>query len=392
MNILSISRILPIPEDVKNNDFVFQTYINYKKLYKDDEIVIIRPQKLELNIFLHIKERAKAKQFNKNRSKNLQGFQVEVFPFFSSWRFRNIHSILTHSIYYLNKKRISRLFSQYNFDIIHAQFIFPDGLLANFLHRKYNIPYVITTHNEKFYFDHLISGKIALRILRQASGVFPINHFNYLNYKKLGLNNIELIPLGFNDSFVKDQKPVHQGKVNILTVCELIELKNVDKVIRAFSQLVRKHYIHYTIIGQGSQKDYLKQLVASLEIGRSVTFIDRIPYEEIAEEMYHHDIFIMPSFFETFGRVYFEAMAMGIPIICAKNSGIFGIFKEMEEGISVDHTNIENIKSVLEYLIMNQDERLRIGLNGKKLVENYTWKNIARTLNKKYKNIVQVTN
>ena len=42
----------------------------------------------------------------------------------------------------------------------------------------------------------------------------------------------------------------------------------------------------------------------------------------------------MPSYVETFGRVYFEAMAMGIPIICAKNSGIYGYYKEMEEGVN----------------------------------------------------------
>jgi len=121
-----------------------------------------------------------------------------------------------------------------------------------------------------------------------------------------------------------------------------------------------------------------------------VNFIDRVPHQKIAEEMYTHDIFIMPSYFETFGRVYFEAMAMGIPIICANNSGIFGIFKNREEGISVEHTRIEEIASELDFLISNEKERMSIGMKGKNLVENFTWENIARELHARYAHALQL--
>jgi len=104
----------------------------------------------------------------------------------------------------------------------------------------------------------------------------------------------------------------------------------------------------------------------------------------IADEMYRHDIYVMPSFFETFGRVYFEVMAMGIPIICAKNSGIYGIFKDGEEGLSVDHRDLESIIAALKLLVSDADERLRIGRNGQSLVRNYIWENIACDLNSKY--------
>ncbi len=120
-----------------------------------------------------------------------------------------------------------------------------------------------------------------------------------------------------------------------------------------------------------------------------VDFISRIPHEQIADEMYKHDIFIMPSYFETFGRVYFEVMAMGIPVICAKGSGIHGFFKEMEEGISVDHKDIKSMTDALEYLINNPGKRLKIGANGKKLVEKHTWENIAVDLHNKYNEVVK---
>lgn len=388
MNILIISSILPTEGVGTGNDFVFQTYLHYRYLFPNDSIVIIKPVKLKLNPFAIIKRRIIDNKIKRPIFLNLHNFQIELFAFYSTWSYRNIHALITRTIYYLNKTRIANLLKTSNFDIIHAQYIFPDALLANILHHRFNLPYVITTHNERFYFKHHLSKKIASKILNESSGVFPINHSNYLLYKTIGIRNLELIPLGFSPSFIKKQKRINNGKVSILTVCELIKLKNVDKVIKAVGQLIQKHDIHYTIIGKGKEKNSLIQLVATLHLNDYITFIDQIPYENIAKEMHRHDIFIMPSYFETFGRVYFETMAMGIPIICAKNSGIYGIFKEMKEGISVNHKDISDIVKALEYLLVNPIERHKIGNNGKKLVEKFTWENIAKLLHSKYIKIV----
>ncbi|MBN1183340.1 MAG: glycosyltransferase family 4 protein [Bacteroidales bacterium] len=388
MRILVVSSILPIPNISKGNDFVFETFTNYRNLYPNDSIVIIKPIKLDINILSVIRKKTIINKLNKNFTRNVHNFHIEVFPFFSSWRLRNIHAIITRTIYCLNRTRIYNLFYKNNFDIIHAQYILPDALLANFLHRKFNIPYVITTHNERFYFEHCISKFISIKLMKNASGVFPINHSNYVFYKTLGIPNLELIPLGFHSSFIREQKQTAEEGISILTVAELIKLKNVDKVILAIGQLLSRYKITYTVVGKGPENDSLKKLVKSLGIENHVHFIESISHDQIANEIYEHDIFIMPSYFETFGRVYFEAMAMGIPIICAKNSGIFGIFKEGEEGISVDHKNVDDIVKNLEYLIVDKDVRLRIGMNGKKLVENFTWENIALTLHNKYDAII----
>ena len=392
MKILSISTILPIPGIVPSNDFLFQIYINYRQLYKDDTIIIIHPNKVNLNLRSVIKRKMRSGKLNKVLTRNIYDFQVEIFSYYSSWSLRNIHAIITSTVYLLNINRIKSLLSNYNFDIIHAQYIFPDGLLAYFLHKKYKIPYVITTHNERYYFDHTISRVIALRILKSACGVYPINYFNSLYYKSLGLTNIELIPLGFYNSFLKKQKELSKQRISIFTVAELIKLKNIDKVILAIGKLAPEYDITYTIIGKGPEKDNLNKLVDNLGINNIVHFIDAVPHELIANEMYKHDIFIMPSYFETFGRVYFEVMAMGIPIICAKNSGIFGIFKDREEGIAVDHNNFAEIINALKYLIDSPAERKRIGMNGKKLVENYTWENIAKLFHNKYDIIIHAEN
>jgi glycosyltransferase involved in cell wall biosynthesis len=384
MKILVISGILPIPKVIKDNDFVFQTYNYYSSLYKKDTVVIIKPVKYELNIFKILNGTSALFQLKNNYSRNIDNFQVEIFPFISSWSFRNIHSLVTRSIYYFNKRRIKSLFDAHHFDLIHAQYIFPDGMLAYLLHKKYKIPYFITTHNERFYFEHFLSRSIALKILSNANRVLPINYTNYLYFKSLRVKNLEMLPLGFNKSFLREQKKLNNNSVSIFTVSGLIKLKNIDKVLRAIKTLVPSYNLTYTIIGKGPEMESLMNLANELGISDYVTFIDHIPHEKVADEMYKHDIFIMTSFFETFGRVYFEVMAMGIPIICSKNSGIYGLFKEFEEGISVNHEDIDEIAEALKFLITDTKERLRIGRNGQSLVQNYTWEYIAKKLHRHY--------
>lgn len=280
------------------------------------------------------------------------------------------------------------MFSDTSFDLIHSRFIFADGMLANMLSKRYKIPYMISTHNERFYFEHCYSRFVALRILKEASLVSPLSFSNYNYFKSQGIESLERSTHGFDTQFIKPQRANLENPIRIFTVAELIKLKNIDKVISAISVLSKKYDITYTIIGSGPEKDSLSSQVEDLNLSKYICFREHIPHTEIASEMYKYDIFIMPSYFETFGRVYFEVMAMGIPIICARNSGVFGVFNDGVEGISVDHSKIESITEGLERLISDSDERLRIGLAGQKLVRNHTWENIARDLRMKYMRII----
>ena len=385
MNILAITGILPVPGLLKSNDFVFQTYMKYIESYPQDHVLILKPTQYKSNIKKLITRLTDLKKLQKKKTWEINGFQVEILPYYSARRFRNLHAILAFSLLLLNKNRIRAILDKGKFDIIHAQYIFPDGLLAFLLSRMYRIPYLITTHNELFYFKHFVSRRLALRVVRNAALLLPLNHMNFTYFRSLGMMNLKLLPLGFHDYFCRDQKQVQGEKVKILTVAELIKLKNIDKVIKAIHRSSLKHKLTYTIVGMGPEREKLKNLVIKLKLEHCVTFVDHIPHEKIADEMYKHDIFVMPSYFETFGRVYFEAMAMGIPVICAKNSGIYGYFKENEEGISVNHRNVNELCNTLDFLITHEEERKRIGRQGQMLAVQYSWDRIVENLHALYK-------
>ena len=83
----------------------------------------------------------------------------------------------------------------------------------------------------------------------------------------------------------------------------------------------------------------------------------------------------LPNHTEAMPNKMFEYMASGIPVIVSN----FPLWKEIVEedecGICVNPLEINEISKAISYLLENQDIAERMGLNGKRLVdEKYNWK------------------
>jgi glycosyltransferase involved in cell wall biosynthesis len=380
MNILSISGILPIPGIRKENDFLIPLFESFKKKFPDTKIFFILPNKY--NPF--IKETVSIIKLKKYM---LNNFPVSIYPYISSFRFQNIHAILAYTSFYLNINKIRNFLKTHNINIIHAEYIIPDGVLAYLIYKYFKIPYILTTHKEERYFNKSISKKISVKTLRSAKFVAPLNYHSHNLYKEYGIYHSIVIPHGIDNRFFNHQCSYGQNKtVRLLTIARLLDWKNIDKVLFALNNLFEKEKIdfNYTIVGKGPEEENLKTISKNLKISHKIVFKDRIPYQSIPEEMCKFDIFILPSYFETFGRVFFEAMSVGLPIIYAKNTGIHGYCKEMEEALSVNHNDVTDIADKLRLLIQNDDLRKKIGTNGRKLMQKYTWDKIADKFHELY--------
>jgi glycosyltransferase involved in cell wall biosynthesis len=78
------------------------------------------------------------------------------------------------------------------------------------------------------------------------------------------------------------------------------------------------------------------------------------------------DIFVFPTFNETFGLVNLEAMEFGLPIVSTLEGGIPDVVVEGETGFLVPKRNAEALANRLELLIQQPELRLTMGLAGKR--------------------------
>ena len=90
--------------------------------------------------------------------------------------------------------------------------------------------------------------------------------------------------------------------------------------------LLRRHRrdISLKLVGasaDGGMGDAFRQQVARLDMTDCVEFCDAVPWAEMPEIMAEPDVFVLPSFYDSFGIVLIEAMACGVPVVATRCGG-----------------------------------------------------------------------
>lgn len=92
-------------------------------------------------------------------------------------------------------------------------------------------------------------------------------------------------------------------------------------------------------------------------------------------------IFAMPSQCETWGDVFLEAMAYGLPCIAADADAMPEIVRHGETGFLAPPGNVDALAAALTTLLANPELRRRLGANGRRRVEEqFTWGHVAERI------------
>ncbi|MCJ7653272.1 MAG: glycosyltransferase [Actinobacteria bacterium] len=166
------------------------------------------------------------------------------------------------------------------------------------------------------------------------------------------------------------------GTVEVITVGFLIERKAVDLIIRAIGEVAKYHRnLRLRIIGDGPQMGSLKGLSDSLGLSEYITFQGHVPNYDVWEYYRKAHIYVSMSRSESWGQVYLEAMATGLPVVSAVNVGSSCIIEDGEFGFLVDQGDYKMLARRLLQLIENRDLLADFGRKGRAEVERkYDWK------------------
>jgi glycosyltransferase involved in cell wall biosynthesis len=154
--------------------------------------------------------------------------------------------------------------------------------------------------------------------------------------------------------------------VKLLFVGRLEKRKGVDLLIEAMSGVKNKNWI-LSIIGEGSKKEDLIRFAKRKGLMAMITFYG---FRKDVNKFYRsHDILIVPSLNEPFGRVIIEGMSYGIAVIASDNGGIPEIIDNGKDGILFTNNDAVQLRNAVEDLISDPDRRKHIGLKGREKVK-----------------------
>jgi glycosyltransferase involved in cell wall biosynthesis len=175
------------------------------------------------------------------------------------------------------------------------------------------------------------------------------------------------------------------SKIELLFVGRLVPYKCADIVIESIGKLDQgiKSKIRLTIVGDGSERNNLENLVKDLNLGEIVSFAGWVNQKETLDYYRKADIFCFPSSREFGGAVVMEAMACGFPCIVANNSGICEYVNE-ETGFKIEPISREYLTQELtsKIKLLVEDDRLQETMSAKasEKAREFAWENKARKI------------
>ena len=276
---------------------------------------------------------------------------------------------ILHTKYYGMKKIVNNI----NSDIVISSRI----EFSKQIHRKD----IITIAQEHSYIDN---DKYIKKVKKSFSGIdYLVVMTNGAKEKyDLWLSNVKRKPeVVVIPNMIKENENRQFSSLNnnqIISIGRLEPVKDIYTLILVFSVLSKKYpNLKLKIIGDGSEKNKLIDLVENNSLQDKITFTGRLNEEEIKEELLNSDIFALTSKSESFSLVLCEAMNYGVP--CVAFDVDVGPREIIEDGITgflIENRNIDLMIRKISLLLNDINLRKNMSINQMKSVQKYYSNNI----------------
>lgn len=161
--------------------------------------------------------------------------------------------------------------------------------------------------------------------------------------------------------------------VVILHVSRLVREKRLDTLTAALQRIAVPHRV--VIVGDGPDQDFVAR-----ELPHAV-FAGFLRDEALATAYASSDLFIFPSDSESFGNVTLEAMASGLPCVCADATGSSSLVAPGETGFLIPADDAEGFARQLTLLSQDAALRRRMAEAARARAMTYSWEEtLARIL------------
>lgn len=190
-------------------------------------------------------------------------------------------------------------------------------------------------------------------------------------------------------------QPIPFERPYILSAGALYRYKNFVRLVEAFEELVRRTGIPHdlVVIGDTRQEpDTYHEVLAAREktgaLARRIHVMGEVPYEDMPGFYAHADLFVFPSFLETFGHPLLEAMACGVPVVASD----MGVFREVagDAALYSDPFDPSSFAHAMGEALLGFGVAEALVKRGREVVNQFTWDRTALNLSNLFDSALRV--
>jgi glycosyltransferase involved in cell wall biosynthesis len=279
-------------------------------------------------------------------------------------------------------------------EVIHAHWLVPQGVVGALVSKVTGKPLVVTAHGADVYgANGGIKNKLKRWALRRTARVTAVSQDLAQAIDRLmGVDTpVEVISMGVDTErfhpAVEPSKLRRQlgGGPIVLFVGRLAEKKGVRYLLEAMpAVLAEAPDAMLVIVGDGPLRGELEQQARMLSIADNVRFEGAKRPDELPAYYHAADVFAGPSIVaeggdtESFGLVFAEAMACGLPVVASDVGGIGDLVKNGETGLLVSQRDPEALALAICRVLADETLHARLRRGGLAHIQtNYTQTAIA---------------
>jgi len=278
--------------------------------------------------------------------------------------------------------RLRALRGDFSFDVIDAEFFWPDGVAAMHLARAVGMPFSVKARGSDIYHWGDVAG-IGAQILEAAhaaAGLLAVSGSLKAAMEARGMpaDRIKVHHTGVDLAlFQPRERAAAKAELGVAgpllaTVGALIERKGQRFALDALALLPEATLL---LVGDGPDRAQLERQAAQLGISDRLRFLGSRPPNEVARLVAAADVMLLPTRAEGLANAWVEALACGTPVVTCDAGGARDVIDRPELGRIVERDGGSLAAAVRELLASPADQAaVRRG------AERFSWERNAEEL------------
>ncbi len=258
------------------------------------------------------------------------------------------------------------LHEQAPFDMVDAQFFYPDGPAAATLARALNLPLAIKARGSDIHLwgEKVLARRQMLAAAHQASALLSVSCALARDMAAMGMPE-ERVTVHYTGLDRERFQPLERKAARqlisaipamhvwsegplLLCVGALLAIKGQALAIRALTLLPED--VRLAIAGTGADEPALRRLVAELSLESRVQFLGAVEHDMLPHLLCAADVMVLPSEREGLANAWIEALACGTPVVIPDVGGAREVVRDGSAGRIVARTPDDIARGVAELL------------------------------------------
>ncbi|HUC95279.1 MAG TPA: glycosyltransferase [Candidatus Saccharimonadales bacterium] len=301
---------------------------------------------------------------------------------------------------------INKTIRENKFDVIHIQEPGSLGISALILSKIYKIPTVGMLHFTPEQVGRMLPGKpeflskpimeTYIKYIYNKYSAIAVPTQTFVDFlKSIGVDRpIEVVSNGVDtkkfyqagtDLKLRKKYEISEDDIVFFFLGRLDGDKNVATLVRAMPHTDKN--VRLVIVGNGKLREKLHGLAENLGVSEKITWVDHITDAEMPGFYHLADVFTIMSPYEVQSIVTLQALASGLPVICADKGALPELCHNGVNGYLVDVYDDKTLAGKMNILAKDENLRKKFGEESRKMSLVHHKPDVLHKLELLYENV-----